>query len=43
MNLIEVFHEYLTQVYWEEYPDYLLKHDPEKYQFEYEEFIRIYS
>ena len=43
MNLIEIFHEYLDQLYWDGYADYLLQNDEKTYQFEYDQFSRIYS
>ena len=43
MNLTEIFHEYLSDVYWKGYANYLLEYDIAKYIFEFEEFLHIYS
>ena len=43
MNLIEIFHEYLDQLYWTGYAEFLLQNDAKTYQFEYEIFSHIYD
>ncbi len=43
MNLTEIFHEYLAEIYWKGYADYLLQNDVKLYQWELHLFTCIYS
>jgi hypothetical protein len=43
MNLLEIFHDYLSELYWEGYPEYLLENDLAAYNFEFKQFSQIYS
>lgn len=44
MNSIEVFTEYMDeQLYYEGFTDELLLNDPERFRFEYSEFVKLYE
>lgn len=43
MNLIEIFHDYLSELYWEGYHEYLLQHDMNTYLFELDSFSQAYA
>ncbi len=43
MNLLEIFHDYLSELYWEGYHEYLLQNDVATYNFEYDQFSQFYS
>ena len=43
MNLIEIFHEYLDQLYWKGYAEYLFLYDVKTYRFEFNLFLHIYA
>lgn len=41
--MIEAFHDFLKDIYWEDYAEDLLINNPEKYFFELKEFLKNYS
>jgi len=41
--MLDAFHDHLSQLFWEDFGDQLLKEDPERYQWEYLEFISLFS
>ena len=41
--MIEIFHEFLDQLYWIGYANQLLEHDLERYNWELVEFLKLYE
>jgi hypothetical protein len=41
--MIEVFHDYLSQLFWNGFADQLKKDDPARYIWEFTEFTKIYE
>ena len=40
--MIDAFHDHLSQIYWEGFADQLLNDDPDRYQWEFNDYLSVY-
>ena len=41
--MLDAFHDHLSQLFWEGFADQLLKEEPDRYEWELAEFVKIYN